>query len=216
VRIVGFAVLVGGVIGCYSPVPREGAPCDATAHCPAPQRCVLGACSLHDAPEVDAAPPPPPIDAAIDAAPPPDAMRLACVTTGLTCAGGTATTFPCGGNCWVRCTANVSRATARAACVGWQGALGQIDDAIEQDCVAQRTVAQAWIGLIQSDAAAAPGADWTWNGAVPVVYTHWAANKPDDADNTESGEEQCGSIRPDGSWDDDGCTSPTDFFCERP
>jgi hypothetical protein len=205
------------LIGCYAPLPRAGAPCDVTDDCPSPQRCVLGACGLRD-PSLDAAPDPGPdaaVDAAIDAAPP-DATRLPCTTAGLTCQGGTATAFSCGGNCWVRCTANVPRETARAACAAWQGALGQIDDATEQSCVAMRVATATWVGLIQSPTATKPNMGWTWNGATALVYTHWAPGKPDDADGIEAGGEQCASIRAAGTWDDDSCNSAVDFLCERP
>jgi len=178
------------------------------------QHCVLGSCSAREAPAVDASPPAP--DAAIDALPPIDAMRLACSTAGLACGGGTATMFMCGGNCWVRCTANVTRNTAKTACTNWMGALGQIDDATEQSCVTAHVTASSWIGLLQNDMATTPGMGWTWNATTPLVFTNWSAGKPDDADNNENREEQCADIRMGGTWDDDFCSSPLDFFCERP
>jgi hypothetical protein len=211
------AALVGVWTGCYGPSPPEGAPCKATEQCPTPQRCVLGNCSGHllpglDAPAADPPDAPPPVDAP---PPPIDAMPLPCTTAGLSC-GGTATTFLCGGNCWVRCTGNVSRETARGACAGWTGALGQIDDATENSCVTARLAADAWIGLVQSDAATVPGMGWTWNGVAPPVYTSWLPGKPDDGDGNESRAEQCAGIRTDGTWDDDSCSSALDFLCERP
>ena len=107
-----YAALLAVLAGCYSPIAQEGAPCESSDRCPAPQRCVVGRCSLREAPEVDASPPEIPDaspDAPVDAPPPPiDAMRLPCNATGLSCSG-TATTFTCGGNCWVMCTGNVPR-----------------------------------------------------------------------------------------------------------
>jgi hypothetical protein len=175
---------------------------------------------MHGSPAVDASlaeRPDAPSDAPIDAsAPPIDAMRPACTTAGLSCSG-TAIMFTCGGdNCWVRCTGNVPRNTARAACAGWMGALGEIDDATEQSCVAAHIGPGGWIGLIQSDIATTPGTGWTWNGTTPPAYTHWLAGKPDDADSNESGAEQCASIGIDGTWDDQNCSSSAGFFCERP
>jgi hypothetical protein len=218
-RIVRYAALLAVLAGCYNPVAREGAPCERSDRCPAPQRCVLGQCSLGEAPEVDASPPVMPDaspDAPVDAPPPPiDAMRLPCNATGLSCSG-TATTFTCGGNCWVMCTANVPRETARAGCAGWMGVPGEINDAIEEGCVTPHVSAAAWIGLVQSATATRPGDGWTWNGTTPVTYTNWLAGKPDDGDNRESGAEQCASIRTNGTWDDDACNTPLDFLCERP
>jgi hypothetical protein len=114
----------------------------------------------------------------------------------------------------------VLRATAETRCAGWTGALGEIDSADEDICVAMKiSTAAFWIGLIQGGGAMAPNDKWTWNGdaTTPMKYTNWAAGKPDDgADRTENGEEQCGTIRPGGTWDDDGCNQGLGFFCTRP
>ncbi|TMQ23361.1 MAG: C-type lectin domain-containing protein [Deltaproteobacteria bacterium] len=203
------AVLLTLAASCYSPRLNEGTPCASTADCPFPQRCVLGSCAQR-VPAIDAALP---VDAAesedaaaaaidaaaVDAAP--DAMPLPCMTSGLTC-GGTATTFPCGGHCWARCTGSATWTAASQACMGWQGALGEIDDATEQSCVAGHVSTATWIGLRQSDAATRPADGWGWNGSTtPLVYMHW--------------QEQCGKIQSDGTWDDVSCTATTPFLCER-
>jgi hypothetical protein len=188
---------------------------------------VLGSCSLGEPPPADARSAPPadaspsdaPGDAPIDA--PIDAMLLACSTAGLSC-GGSVSMFTCGGNCWVRCSAPVAQETARTACAGWVGALGEIDNADEQACVASHLGALTWIGFIQSTAPAnTPSTGWTWNGTTnPVMYTHWAAGQPDDATSStagpETGKEQCALLRTDGTWADDPCSNLRGFFCERP
>ena len=220
------ATLVSWLAGCYGPPSLpEGAPCQRTEQCPDPQVCALGRCSLREPASADARLAAPPdatteattdaaADAAADAAI--DAMAPACGLVGLSCPGGTATMFSCGGHCWVKCTAAVQRSAARTACMGWTGALGEIDDATEQACVASHiATATFWFGAIQSDAATTPGGGWTWNGTQPVVYTSWTPGKPDDADGVEDGAEQCGTIRP-GGWDDDNCNQMLPFFCERP
>ena len=213
-RIRRCAALLGMLAGCYSPVAREGAPCDSSEQCPWSQHCVLGACSTREAPPIDASPPEP--DMAIDGPPIDMIVRLPCITTGLNCGGGQAVQFPCGGNCWVRCTANVTRNMAKTACTNWMGVLGEINDATEQGCVEMKITAPSWIGLTQSGPATTPSMGWTWNDGAAPVYTNWSPNKPDDADGVENGAEQCGDIRMDGTWDDDGCGQPLDFFCERP
>jgi hypothetical protein len=129
--------------------------------------------------------------------------------------------FMCGGHCWVRCPASVTRETARAACASWAGALGEIDSADEQTCAASHLGGLTWIGLLQStDAANTPSTGWSWNGTNPVPYTHWAAGQPDDATSStggrETGREQCALLRTDGTWADDPCGNPRGFFCERP
>jgi hypothetical protein len=206
------AVLIALFGGCYSPRIQEGAPCNSPDECPTPQRCVLGSCRLRD-PPTDAGAGAPGIDAAVDARP--DAMVLPCTTTGLTC-GGTATAFTCGGHCWVHCPSGATWTDASQSCTGWQGALGQVDDATEETCVIAHITAESWIGLSQSDNATTPGMGWTWNGKTPVVYTHWVTGKPDDGDGRESGAEQCGKLQPDGQWDDAGCAQVDRFLCERP
>jgi hypothetical protein len=210
------SVIWGGLAACYAPrALPEGAPCDRSAQCPAPQQCVLGSCSLSEPPPTDAPAPPP--DAPADAAA--DAMPLACSTSGISCAGGTATMFTCGTNCWVRCSASVVRETGRASCAGWMGALGEIDNQTDQDCVNMHIggAQTIWVGMIQNnDPANTPSTGWTWNGVHPVTYTNWAAGQPDDAGGGENGAEQCMVLRTDGTWADDPCSNPRGFFCERP
>jgi hypothetical protein len=177
---------------------------------------VLGSCSLSAPPPPDARPHAP--DAMMDALV--DAMPLPCSTSGLSCTGGTATLFTCGGNCWVRCSASVAREAARSACAGWSGALGEIDNQTEQDCVSPHLGGTTiWVGMIQNnDPGNTPSTGWTWNGIHPVTYTDWAQGQPDDAspDFVEQGREQCMTLRIEGTWADDPCTNPRGFFCERP
>lgn len=211
-------IWLGGLAGCYTPPAfPEGAPCERSEQCPDPQRCVLGSCSLRDPPADAPAPSDAGRDAAVDA--PVDAPPLPCSTAGLSCAGGTATMFMCGVNCWVRCSASVTREAARSACAGWTGALGEIDTQTDQDCVDMHVGGVTiWVGMIQgNDPANTPSTGWTWNGVHPVTYTHWAAGQPDDGNGgVEQGREQCVTLRPEGTWADDLCTNPRGFFCERP
>lgn len=204
---------------CYSPRAPEGAPCQSAQDCPSPQRCVVGSCSLREAPAVDAPlqPDAADIDAAVDAPidAPPDALVLPCTATGLAC-GGATLTFMCGGRCWVRCNGDASWFTASQACTGWMGALGQINDAPEQSCVEMRVSDSTWIGLRQSETATAPALDWYWNTpANPVGYMHWQPGTPDDRDDRETRDEQCAKIQGDGTWDDVACSATTPFLCER-
>lgn len=213
--------ILAGLAGCYNPPAlEEGAPCQRSEQCPEPQQCVFGHCSLHagsPAPDGQPAPPPDartPSDARIDA------MPVPCIADGLSCGNATPVAFMCGTQCWVKCSSTVTRAAAQTACTGWTGALGEIDDPTEQGCVAGMIVnATFWLGAIQGAGAAMPGDRWTWNGDAtrPWTYDGWSAGKPDDAgDNVENGEEQCGTIRPGGGWDDDSCNQLLGFFCRRP
>ena len=216
----GAGLLLGGLAGCYAPATLpEGSPCESTEQCPDPQLCALGRCWRRE-PRPDA---PVPSDAEVDAPGDAavDAMPLPCSTAGLSCSG-MPTMFTCGGHCWVRCPTAVTRETARAACAGWVGALGEIDNADEQTCVASHLGgALTWIGLLQTTPANTPGTGWTWNAtANPMTYTHWVSGQPDDGTSStagpETGREQCGLLRPEATWADDPCSNPRSFFCERP
>jgi hypothetical protein len=213
--------LVGlvGLVGCYDPSLRAGAPCHSVDECPAAQYCVAGRCSLSAAQPIDAPPPPPP-DAPPPDAPPPDAHPV-CSTVGLTCPGGVAPTmFECGNHCWTLCTGLATRTAAAAACAAWTGALGQIDDATENACVAAKNqgAIRTWIGLVQDNAATTASMNWTWNGVGLLNnFVHWAALEPEDGGGGEADHaEQCGSMEADGTWDDQGCAATNPFFCERP
>lgn len=206
-----------GFAGCYSPgALPEGAPCQRSAQCPESQDCVQGSCSRSAPSPADAAPAPPP-DARADAMV--DAMPVPCVPTGLTCST-TPTVYMCGNHCWVKCTDAVLRTTAETRCTGWTGALAEIDDATDNDCIAMKiSTAAFWFGAIQGDGAATPADKWTWNGnaGAPLKYVNWSTGKPDDAgDGVENGDEQCGTIRPGGTWDDDTCNQQLGFFCTHP
>jgi hypothetical protein len=209
------AFLLGLLVGCYSPLASVGSPCDTTEQCPSAQHCAEGHCVIVDPPEVDA---PPAEDAALVATPDAaiDAPPLACSAAGLTCTGGTATTFTCGGNCWVRCTQHVTYDAAKTACLGWSGKLAQVDDATEQTCAAQHAPLDTWLGLVQAPAQTMPGMGWTWNGTTAPVYTRWGQGEPNDDDDRENGSEQCGKMQQNGTWDDSPCTQTIAFFCERP
>jgi hypothetical protein len=210
------AALFALLAGCYDPRLPEGAPCDSTRKCPSQQSCVLGRCSLQDAPPVDAEvlADAKEIDAlVIDAHP--DAAVLPCTADGFA-ACGAATLFTCGGRCWVRCSNATTWLRASPACSSWQGTLGQIDDATEQTCVASHIGIDSWIGLFQSDAATAPSLDWVWTTDTnPVLFMNWQSGKPDDRDGIENRVEQCGMFQSDGRWDDVACTEQHPFLCER-
>jgi lectin-like protein len=204
------------VAACYVPVPPEGAPCQTDQECPTPQRCVANACSTH-ARTIDAAvvvDTAPAIDTAVvptDA--PPDAM-LPCTNTGLDCPNGTVV-IPCGTACYVLCKTAVAYSAAETSCHGWSGALAEIDDATQQQCLQQKLTGNTWVGLQQLDTATTPGDGWTWNGVKPLTFTHWQNGTPNDADGNENHSEQCAKMQTDGTWDDVPCTDRYPFFCGR-
>jgi hypothetical protein len=217
IRVLASAMWWVGFAGCYDPSTLpEGAPCQRTDQCPESQQCVLGSCSRSAQSPVDARSTPP--DAMADAMV--DAMPVPCNADGLTC-GGAPTVFLCGTQCWVKCTDTVSRTAADTRCTGWTGALGEIDDASEQTCVASHIMTvQIWLGATQGAGAMTPNDKWTWNGDAtrPLDsnhYNNWAQGKPDDAGGVEDGQEQCAAMLPGGGWDDDPCDQLQGFFCRR-
>jgi len=175
----------------------------------------MGTCRLDgevmhpDAASVDSHP----IQMDIDAAP--DAPPLPCDTTGLTCAGGTATTFMCGSVCIAKCTSTQSFANAQNACSGWQGRLAEIPDAATETCINAHVASSSWIGLTQAASQPTPADGWTWNNTTPLTYTHWASGKPDDGGGGESNDENCAHIEQGGAWDDENCSNGRVFFCQR-
>ena len=218
IRILASVIGLVGFAGCYSPAALpEGAPCQRTEQCPDSQQCVLGSCSRSAALPVDAHPTPT-SDAGADAMV--DAMMVACVPDGLTCASGTPQVFTCGTRCWAKCGDGLVRAAAETRCNTWGGALGEIDNADEDACVNQKvgTTPALWIGMIQGAGAATPDDKWAWNGGGSANYRVWrAVTEPDDGNNgVEIGNEQCTSIRPGGGFDDDNCNTVLPFFCARP
>ena len=199
--------------GCYAPHPAEGAPCTADPECPSPQRCVMGSCSLGaagDAGPVDAAPSHDAPDA------PADAAALACGATGNVCGGGGLSIHSCAQRCWLVCDGVRTHDDAEKLCANWQGTLAELDDATEQACLAPDITTKTWIGLAQTAGANKPTESWTWGGTRSVTFTRWQGGVPNDADGNENGDEQCGHIQPDGTWDDAGCGVPHAVACERP
>ena len=146
---------------------------------------------------------------------PTDATVVPCDLAGFTCGVG-AQVFMCGTTCFARCNALVTRTTAQTRCQAWSGWLAEITDVATNACVTAKIAGQTWIGLAQSAGAATPDAGWTWNGTTPVAFTNWAAGKPDDAGGGENGQEQCGHIATDGTWDDDICgLNGIAFVCQH-
>jgi hypothetical protein len=144
-----------------------------------------------------------------------DATVLPCDVAGFTCGVG-AKVFMCGTTCFARCNAQVTNAVAQTRCAAWSGKLAELADATTNACVTAQIAAISWIGLAQSAGAATPAEGWTWNGTTPVTFTSWAAARPDDAGGGENGQEQCGALSTNGTWDDDPCGfQGLAFVCQR-
>ena len=154
---------------------------------------------------VDAEVPSTPPAAASDAGTPPDAgvsgQPLACDAPGeLSAEGG----------CYLFGAQAVSWTAASAACESWGGTLARLDTAEEEAALRTRVPpADTWIGL--NDVASEGSMLWDGGGA-PGLYTHWAAEQPDDFDGTED----CVELLADGrGWNDRPCTDLRVYACER-
>ena len=135
-------------------------------------------------------------DAAVSSAP------LACDAT------GELTTND--GGCYLLGAQAVGWAAASAACEAWGGTLARLDSAEEEAALLARVApADVWIGL--NDVASEGTMLWEAGGA-PILYTHWAAQQPDDFDGTED----CVELLADGrGWNDRPCTDLRVYLCER-
>lgn len=106
----------------------------------------------------------------------------------------------------------VTWASGKATCQKLGGYLVVIDDAGENDFVAdiEYPGSQHWIGLYQTAEGAEPDGGWTWVVTPSGSYTNWSVDEPND-----SGDEDCAE-QSGGSWNDSVCTDTKAFVCEVP
>jgi hypothetical protein len=125
------------------------------------------------------------------------------------------------------CARNRKATEAPGDCtgIGAQTAIASIDDPVEHLFLAQLSTNDAWIGLTQDPAATTPDGGWRWADgsttyALPPVrgVAPWDTNEPNDLDNTENHQEDCGVLlamtRGD-HFDDRACDAMLPFLCER-
>jgi hypothetical protein len=76
--------------------------------------------------------------------------------------------------------------------------------------------AAMYIGLTQSSGQTSPGAGWTTFEGDTLTYTNWKSGEPNDYPTAgENGQEDCGQMNPDGTWNDVPCAGPTgQYACE--
>ena len=82
-------------------------------------------------------------------------------------------------------------------------------------CARAATVAKTWTGLNDF----VHEGQFVWSSTMEAAeYTNWAVGEPND-DSTDQllGDQDCGAIYADGTWDDEYCESAhhQQFFCER-
>ena len=170
-----------------------------------------------DAIDLDA-PPPPPDATPPDALPPcPTALPPSC--------GGGGLVFECAGStsCYAMCTSGQNHANAESRCVTWGGHLASLATPEEQSCVVAQFQAaglkgDVWMGLRQNGGGS-PTAGWSYFDGTPYTgFMMWHAGQPDDYDNVENGQEQCGDMEAGWTWDwnDESCGDSQTYVCEQP
>lgn len=143
-----------------------------------------------------------------------DAVPLACSADNLPCANPDF--VACGATCFASCLDIVTQPDAAAACDAWGGGgtLARIANASEQTCM--EMIANAnFIGLQQAAGEPTLAGAWTWRTGEPLTYVNWRIMEPDDLDDTEDGQEQCG-LSSAGTWVDTACNDPKTYACSRP
>lgn len=148
-----------------------------------------------------------PFDAPFDAPP------LACELTGLSCSNPQL--MMCGDTCFAACDDLVAWSQAQPVCRAWGGGadLGRTLSQAQLDCLPGITN-DAWIGLVQSPAATELDTGWSWLGD-PVSFTAWNTAEPNDLDDIEDHQEECG-LYSGGGWIDDSCNAVKRYICSRP
>ncbi len=139
------------------------------------------------------------------------------VCAAMPCAGPTVA-VACGTRCVASCEELMPVAAAKTRCAAWGGRLLSIADTAEETCAESvLTPGQLgyWLALEQNAAAVAPAEGWTWIDGVPFLYTDWALSEPNDVDDVESGQEQCGIIYDTGTWNDVDCGEGYALLCGR-
>jgi hypothetical protein len=122
---------------------------------------------------------------------------------------------------YYRCSASLDWDAARAACEALSLHLARIDDASENDALANAVAEDTWIGA--SDIASE--GDWRWDdgtafwsgtssgNAVGGLYENWGIIQPDNSSGTQTNTD-CAAITSDGTWFDRSCADANPYLCE--
>lgn len=111
-----------------------------------------------------------------------------------------------GASAYLSCDAAVTFEAAEALCEKHGALLAEINSAAENAALTAGLPGASWFAL---DDRATEGT-WRGNGA-PLEWTNWGMLQPD---NAGTGGEDCGSLRPDGFWNDLPCTNTARTLCE--
>jgi len=180
---------------------------------------LIAACSFKS-PGVSSSEDAQPDDAAIDADP------FVCNPPGALCPGDVPLVrLSCGAptECWVGCVGGAAQTQAQAAafCASLGMKMGMLDSATDDTCVRTGGVAGGAIllGMTQLADQTTADAGWVQDGDnMPVQVPRWSSGQPNDADGSESNEEQCAyASNPSGLWQDTPCSGTyTRWICRHP
>lgn len=127
--------------------------------------------------------------------------------------------YTCNGRCYAICPREMTQPAASLACTEWGGCLTSVRSMHDNDCVASRLAATAWIGARQANEATVPGEGWGWCDGSTFSFTAWGFGEPNDGGaagtQIERGSEQCAWISPGGDWNDEACDSLAHAVCAR-
>jgi hypothetical protein len=136
------------------------------------------------------------------------------------CAGVTGCPGPtrwvdCAGKCFAVCESNDSIDTHAARCETWGGTLASISNPAEQACAISILTTDAVFGFQQLPAQASPTAGWRWTDGSAVTYVNWTGGEPNDGDDVENNNEDCGMIYMAGPWNDTVCSKTIPALCSK-
>ncbi|XP_067173446.1 C-type lectin domain family 17, member A-like [Apteryx mantelli] len=114
-----------------------------------------------------------------------------------------------GGSCYFFSATGRRWREAEGFCAARGAHLLIVDSAAEQDFVV-RTAPQPrgyWLGLSDRE----KEGSWRWQDGTPLGLSFWSSGEPNGGR-----EENCGTLLPDGRWNDLACDRPDYWVCERP
>ncbi|MGV3619826.1 MAG: FG-GAP-like repeat-containing protein [Archangium sp.] len=111
-----------------------------------------------------------------------------------------------GDSAYLSCAAPVTFDAAKAFCEKQGALLAEIDSAQENVALASGLAAASWFALDDRESEGM----WKANGAT-VGWFNWGSMQPD---NAGAAGEDCGSVAPDGKWNDLPCTATARTLCE--
>lgn len=146
------------------------------------------------------------------------------VDEGIDCGGRSCTSNTFWDHVYYTCTDDRNASEAAGDCDREMGGarLVTLDHGTEHTFVGGITGADALFALRQAAEQSGPAVGWTWPDTVVEYGTPamvgvypWGSGEPNDRNNNENNEENCGVLRGDDAFDDRPCGDRSDFLCER-